>query len=149
MLQFIANLDGEELQQIVHPEAEAGRRAMFAEIRSRALDRIRPMNLEGGIGVDPLLSLLAPDLSDPAQLQDQRSSPGDGRGPVSAVFAALNRNDDDVLTVEELQLSLDELELGELLEPMRLGEAGEAVECLPSISEGDVDGHDFLIWQRN
>jgi hypothetical protein len=76
------------------------------------------------------------------------------RYPLADVFADLNANADDVLTLEEIrgaELSLDNrrLSLAELLETLRLGAGGEDVSLTPGLSLRDVESDrsaDALSW---
>ena len=125
MLTLTADLAGKIYRQTLHPDAEKGRAAMFADIQQRGLKMIAGLVPRTPKGIPALDSFLKKDFVDHA-------------------FDTLNQNDDDVLTVAELQagaLTLDDnkIPLAPLLEPLALGEAGEAVEAIPGLLLEDVE----------
>jgi prepilin-type N-terminal cleavage/methylation domain-containing protein len=126
MLRFVARADGGILQQIIHPAAKAGTEAMFAEIRELARKAIRDLGARARTA--PLSPLYNPYIT---------------IDHVENVFGLLNENDDDVLSVREIQshvLTLDDfrIPLAALLKPMALGAAGEDLDDVPSIVLEDV-----------
>jgi prepilin-type N-terminal cleavage/methylation domain-containing protein len=125
MLRLIAGPDGRILRQVTHPDAESGRHAMFAEIRARGWQMISDLGRRASRRIPDSAALLRPDL-------------------VARVFELLNENDDDVLTIAEMQSHVEKLgeeriPLASLLEPLALGAGGEDVALLPGIRLGDVD----------
>jgi len=125
MLTLTADLTGNIYRQSINPDAEKGRAAMFADIQQRGLKMIAGLAPRVPKGIPSFDSFLKKDFVDHA-------------------FETLNQNDDDVLTVTELQagaLTLDDkkIPLAPLLEPLALGEAGESVDAIPGLLLEDVE----------
>jgi prepilin-type N-terminal cleavage/methylation domain-containing protein len=125
MLRLVAGPDGRIQRQVLHPEAEAGRLAMFAEIRTRGWQIIHDLGRRAPRGLPDSHALLRPDL-------------------VAHVFDLLNANDDDVLTIAEMQSHVETLDnqrisLASLMEPLALGAGGEDVMALPAIRLEEID----------
>ncbi len=121
MLSYTANLQGLILTQKVHPEAREGRALMFEEahaVATRWLQRVDPE--------------LAPEL--PTLLRGAEAT------KPKEVFARLNSNGDDVITLEEiLSASLPEAEavqfdLEEFLAPFSFGSGGEKKDEIPGVT---------------
>jgi prepilin-type N-terminal cleavage/methylation domain-containing protein len=125
MLRLIAGPDGRIQRQVVHPAAEAGRHAMFAEIRARGGQLLQDLSRRTPRGLPDSQALLRPDL-------------------VARVFELLNPNDDDALTIAEMQSHVETLDnqripLASLFEPLALGAGGEDVAALPALRFEDIE----------
>lgn len=122
---FQADLEGDVLSQFEHPDAATERSRMFAEV--------------GQIGRQ-WLSELAGTGARANRLVESAVR----RHGLEEVFADLNANGDEVLTIQEIRntvLTLDEREfpLARLLEPLRLGAGAERVPLIPGLSLGEID----------
>ncbi len=126
-LVFVADVFGRIRFQAEHADAAEERRQMFAEIEELGKRWIlESVPKGGGRSLGNRLG---------AALKAKR---------VGEVFAELNENGDDVLTLEELgarELVLDDrrLSLADLLAPLRLGAGGEDVTLIPGITLRDLD----------
>lgn len=122
---FEADLNGRILQQFEHPEADRERQRMFGEIESLGKRWIASLWRQAG-GVD-------------GYWRSARD-----RQAWTDVFADLNSNGDDVVSLDELRgtaLSLDRhrLSMEELMAPLRLGAGGEDVDLIPGLGLKDVE----------
>lgn len=121
---FQADLEGDVQSQFEHPDAAAERRRMFAEV--------------GEIGRQWLHGLAGTGAKSQGLIENAVRRHG-----LEEVFADLNANGDDVLTIREIQntvLTLDEREfpLARLLEPLRLGAGAERFLLIPGVSLEEV-----------
>ncbi len=122
---FQADLKGDIRSQYEHPDAAAERSRMFAEI-----EQIGKRWLYDLAGTGPKANRLVESAV--------------RRHGLEEVFANLNANGDDVVTLEEIQntvLTLDQREfpLARLLEPLRLGAGAERFSLIPGLTLGEVD----------
>ncbi|MBL9138348.1 MAG: DUF1559 domain-containing protein [Verrucomicrobiales bacterium] len=122
---FEADLTGRVLRQFEHPDAARERQRMFSEVESIGKRWVASLWRQAG-GGDGLWR----------SARDRR--------PWTDVFADLNTNGDDVVTIEEMRgatLTLDRhrLSLEDLMAPLRLGAGGEEVDLIPGLGLGDVE----------
>lgn len=125
---FEADLDGRVLRQFEHPEADQERQRMFAEIESLGKRWVASLWKQGRV--------------------DSVWHSARNRRAWTDVFADLNGNGDDVVTLDEFRssaLTLDRhrLALEDLMAPLRLGAGGEEVDLIPGLSLKEVDPGEF------
>lgn len=118
-----ADLSGEVIQEFIHPEAEALFQAALQEVKANARDKLVS---EFGSRVTEYLYSGRYDI--PRKLR--------------TVFDVLNEDGDDVLTYDEINrhvVKLDdhEIDLAELLAPLKLGEFGENL-TIPGVTRKDI-----------
>jgi hypothetical protein len=128
MVRLTADLNGKILSQMLHPDAEKNRAAMFAEVQRNGLKVIASLGARAQRYVPSLDNFLRKDYIDEA-------------------FYSFNTNQDDVLTVAELQnatVTLDnqQISLSAIIAPLSLGAGGEDVSSLPGVLLSDVEKPD-------
>lgn len=128
---FVAGTDGEVDSVQIHEDAEENRRKMFAEVRDNAKQFLKSLERRG------IRGLLRSRGSQSLKLAPE-------------VFDMINANGDDVVTLEELSefryvLENDNgqvvFDLGEILEPMMLGDGEDGAEDIsktPGVSMNDL-----------
>jgi len=128
---FVAGTDGEVDSAWIHEDAEKNERKMFAEIRENAEEFLKTLERRG------IRGLLRSRGSQSLKLAPE-------------VFDMINANGDDVVTLEELSefryvLENDNgrvvFDLGEILEPMMLGDGEDGAEDIsktPGVSMKDL-----------
>lgn len=121
MLRFQADLKGAILAQTIHPEAREGRAKMFQEASQVAIRWLE--------AAEPELASELPTLLRGAEATKP-----------ATVFARLNTNQDDVLTLEEImnaelpEADVVGFKLSELLAPFCFGAGGEDVDLIPGVT---------------
>ena len=118
---FVANADGRVLGEYEHPDADMERARMFQEIQGIGRQWIADLVSRGAAKRDGLVRAAL------------------NRHLLPEVFADLNANQDDVLSIGELRdtvLTLDarRFPVADLLAPMQLGAGGEDVLLIPGLS---------------